>query len=103
MVNRFLKYLNRPLFDQVLFDKCMDYIISLSCTPLGVYRQVASLVGLQMVTYRRMDLSTVQSKENMVRMKVRHTWDHVLFDDMLQGLADSSKKLQPTLSSHFDP
>ncbi|GKB03784.1 sister-chromatid cohesion protein 3, partial [Tanacetum coccineum] len=41
---------NGPLFDQVLFDKCMDYVIALSCTPPRVYRQVASLVGLQMVT-----------------------------------------------------
>nr|XP_043635898.1 sister-chromatid cohesion protein 3 [Erigeron canadensis] len=41
---------NGPLFDQVLFDKCIDYVIALSCTPPRVYRQVASLVGLQMVT-----------------------------------------------------
>ncbi|KAJ4968916.1 hypothetical protein NE237_015617 [Protea cynaroides] len=41
---------NGPLFDQVLFEKCMDYIIALSCTPPRVYRQVASLVGLQLVT-----------------------------------------------------
>ncbi|XP_071717100.1 sister-chromatid cohesion protein 3-like [Rutidosis leptorrhynchoides] len=41
---------NGPLFDQVLFDKCMDYVIALSCTPPRVYRQVASLVGLQLVT-----------------------------------------------------
>lgn len=33
-----------------LFDKCMDYIIALSCTPPRVYRQVASLMGLQLVT-----------------------------------------------------
>ncbi|KAL2345358.1 hypothetical protein Fmac_006643 [Flemingia macrophylla] len=39
-----------PLFDQVLFDKCMDYIIALSCTPPRVYRQVASLMGLRLVT-----------------------------------------------------
>lgn len=39
-----------PLFDQVLFDKCMDYIIALSCTPPRVYRQVASLIGLWLVT-----------------------------------------------------
>ncbi|KAE9585307.1 hypothetical protein Lalb_Chr25g0287581 [Lupinus albus] len=39
-----------PLFDQVLFDKCMDYIIALSCTPPRVYRHVASLMGLQLVT-----------------------------------------------------
>ncbi|KAM6558472.1 hypothetical protein CsatA_027711 [Cannabis sativa] len=39
-----------PLFDQVLFDKCMDYIIALSCTPPRVYRQVASIMGLQLVT-----------------------------------------------------
>ncbi|GJZ16488.1 ATP-dependent 6-phosphofructokinase 6-like protein [Tanacetum coccineum] len=33
-----------------------------------------------------------------------NTWEDInLLDDMLQGLADSSKKLQPTLSSHFDP
>ncbi|KAL1351079.1 hypothetical protein HN51_015054 [Arachis hypogaea] len=39
-----------PLFDKVLFDKCMDYIIALSCTPPRVYRQVASLMGLRLVT-----------------------------------------------------
>lgn len=41
---------NGPLFDQVLFDKCMDYVIALSCTPPRVYRHVASMVGLQLVT-----------------------------------------------------
>ncbi|KAJ4727572.1 sister-chromatid cohesion protein 3 [Melia azedarach] len=41
---------NGPLFDKILFDKCMDYIIALSCTPPRVYRQVASLMGLQLVT-----------------------------------------------------
>ncbi|KAL5983962.1 hypothetical protein ACLOJK_018064 [Asimina triloba] len=41
---------NGPLFDQILFEKCMDYVISLSCTPPRIYRQVASLVGLQLVT-----------------------------------------------------
>ncbi|KDP21541.1 hypothetical protein JCGZ_22012 [Jatropha curcas] len=40
---------NGPLFDKVLFDKCMDYIIALSCTPPRVYRQIASLMGLQLV------------------------------------------------------
>ncbi|KAH7517148.1 hypothetical protein FEM48_Zijuj09G0031600 [Ziziphus jujuba var. spinosa] len=39
-----------PLFDQVLFDKCMDYVIALSCTPPRVYRQVATFMGLQLVT-----------------------------------------------------
>ncbi|GAV79062.1 STAG domain-containing protein [Cephalotus follicularis] len=41
---------NGPLFDKLLFDKCVDYIIALSCTPPRVYRQVASLMGLQLVT-----------------------------------------------------
>ncbi|KAG4120112.1 hypothetical protein ERO13_D11G123600v2 [Gossypium hirsutum] len=41
---------NGPLFDKDLFDKCMDYIIALSCTPPRVYRLVASLMGLQLVT-----------------------------------------------------
>ncbi|XVF32673.1 hypothetical protein REPUB_Repub17cG0102900 [Reevesia pubescens] len=41
---------NGPLFDKDLFDKCMDYIIALSCTPPRVYRQVASVMGLQLVT-----------------------------------------------------
>ncbi|XVF73244.1 hypothetical protein PTKIN_Ptkin12aG0185900 [Pterospermum kingtungense] len=41
---------NGPLFNKDLFDKCMDYIIALSCTPPRVYRQVASLTGLQLVT-----------------------------------------------------
>ncbi|KAK9945465.1 hypothetical protein M0R45_010980 [Rubus argutus] len=39
-----------PLFDQVLFEKCMGYIIALSCTPPRVYRQTATLMGLQLVT-----------------------------------------------------
>ncbi|XP_021761058.1 sister-chromatid cohesion protein 3-like [Chenopodium quinoa] len=41
---------NGPLFDGVLFEKCTDYVIALSCTPPRIYRQVASLVGLQLVT-----------------------------------------------------
>ncbi|XWS76479.1 hypothetical protein CRYUN_Cryun01aG0179800 [Craigia yunnanensis] len=41
---------NGPLFDKDLFDKCMDYIIALSCTPPRVYRQVDSMTGLQLVT-----------------------------------------------------
>ncbi|GAB2248509.1 hypothetical protein Droror1_Dr00008391 [Drosera rotundifolia] len=39
-----------PLFDGELFEKCMNYVIALSCTPPRVYRQLASLVGLQLVT-----------------------------------------------------
>nr|XP_011458653.1 PREDICTED: sister-chromatid cohesion protein 3 isoform X2 [Fragaria vesca subsp. vesca] len=39
-----------PLFDQILFEKCMGYIIALSCTPPRVYRQTATLMGLQLVT-----------------------------------------------------
>ncbi|XP_020597875.1 sister-chromatid cohesion protein 3-like, partial [Phalaenopsis equestris] len=41
---------NGPLFDNILFDKCMDYVIALSCTPPRIYRHVATLVGLQLVT-----------------------------------------------------
>ncbi|XVF21866.1 hypothetical protein REPUB_Repub12eG0126300 [Reevesia pubescens] len=41
---------NGPLFDKDLFDKCIDYIIAMSCTPPRVYRQVASMMGLQLVT-----------------------------------------------------
>ncbi|KAK4482229.1 hypothetical protein RD792_009375 [Penstemon davidsonii] len=41
---------NGPLFDQSLFDKCLDYIIALSCTPPRAYRLIASLMGLQLVT-----------------------------------------------------
>ncbi|KAI3449562.1 hypothetical protein Pfo_006227 [Paulownia fortunei] len=41
---------NGPLFDQSLFDRCLDYIIALSCTPPRSYRQIASLMGLQLVT-----------------------------------------------------
>ncbi|XP_010545064.1 PREDICTED: sister-chromatid cohesion protein 3 [Tarenaya hassleriana] len=48
--NLVLECQNGPLFDKVLFDKCMDYIIALSCTPPRVYRQVATLMGLQLVT-----------------------------------------------------
>ncbi|XP_065861246.1 sister-chromatid cohesion protein 3 [Euphorbia lathyris] len=41
---------NGPLFDKVLLDKCMDYTIALSCTPPRVYRQIACVIGLQLVT-----------------------------------------------------
>ncbi|KAM7277394.1 hypothetical protein ACFE04_019260 [Oxalis oulophora] len=41
---------NGPLFDKILFDKCIDYIIALSCTPPRAYRQVATWSGLQLVT-----------------------------------------------------
>ncbi|XVE73228.1 hypothetical protein DITRI_Ditri11bG0100200 [Diplodiscus trichospermus] len=41
---------NGPLFDKDLFDKCMDYIIALSYTPARIYRLVASMIGLQLVT-----------------------------------------------------
>ncbi|KAH8935631.1 hypothetical protein BDL97_17G039000 [Sphagnum fallax] len=38
------------LFDQQLMEKCMDHVIALSCTQPRVFRIVASLVGLQLVT-----------------------------------------------------
>ncbi|MCO5549119.1 hypothetical protein L7F22_002585 [Adiantum nelumboides] len=48
--NLILECQNGPLFDGVLLDKCMDYVIALSCTPPRVFRQVTTAVGLQMVT-----------------------------------------------------
>ncbi|XP_010518519.1 PREDICTED: sister-chromatid cohesion protein 3 isoform X1 [Camelina sativa] len=48
--NLIIECQNGPLFDKVLFDKCMDYIIALSCTPPRIYRQTATLMGLQLVT-----------------------------------------------------
>ncbi|KAK3120632.1 hypothetical protein QOZ80_9AG0691210 [Eleusine coracana subsp. coracana] len=48
--NLVLECQNGPLFDDILFQKIKDYVIALSCTPPRVYRQVASLVGLQLVT-----------------------------------------------------
>ncbi|XP_057838911.2 sister-chromatid cohesion protein 3 isoform X2 [Cryptomeria japonica] len=39
-----------PLFDQLFLEKCMDYVIALSCTPPRVFRRVTTLVGLQLVT-----------------------------------------------------
>ncbi|KAF5175680.1 Cohesin subunit sa-3 [Thalictrum thalictroides] len=47
--NMVIECQNGPLFDKILFEKCMDYIVALSCSPPRVYRQVASLVGLQLV------------------------------------------------------
>uniref|UniRef100_A0ACD5WVP7 Uncharacterized protein n=1 Tax=Avena sativa TaxID=4498 RepID=A0ACD5WVP7_AVESA len=41
---------NGPLFDDILFQKIKDYVVAMSCTPPRVYRQVASLIGLQLVT-----------------------------------------------------
>ncbi|KAL8143634.1 hypothetical protein V2J09_016666 [Rumex salicifolius] len=40
---------NGPLLDGVVFEKCMDYVIALS-TPPRFYRQVASTIGLQLLT-----------------------------------------------------
>ncbi|ERN16836.1 hypothetical protein AMTR_s00057p00122610 [Amborella trichopoda] len=48
--NLVLECQNGPLFDQLLFEKCMDYVIALSCTPPRVFRRVATLVGLQLVS-----------------------------------------------------
>ncbi|KNA23818.1 hypothetical protein SOVF_021720 [Spinacia oleracea] len=48
--NLIIECQNGPLFDGVLLEKCTDYVIALSCTPPRIYRQVASLVGLQLVT-----------------------------------------------------
>eukprot|EP00850_Spirogloea_muscicola_P001900 SM000007S20860 [mRNA] locus=s7:586500:592916:+ [translate_table: standard] len=36
--------------DQVLMDKCIDYIVALACTPPRNFRLVASISGLQMMT-----------------------------------------------------
>ncbi|PIA39433.1 hypothetical protein AQUCO_02600110v1 [Aquilegia coerulea] len=47
--NMVIECQNGPLFDKILFEKCMDYIVALSCSPPRVYRQVATLVGLQLV------------------------------------------------------
>lgn len=48
--NLVLECQNGPLFDSILFQKIKDYVVALSCTPPRVYRQVASLIGLQLVT-----------------------------------------------------
>ncbi|KAG9457521.1 hypothetical protein H6P81_002029 [Aristolochia fimbriata] len=40
---------NGPLFDQILFVKCMDYVVALSCAPPRVYRVVGSIVAHQLV------------------------------------------------------
>ncbi|TVU49773.1 hypothetical protein EJB05_01109 [Eragrostis curvula] len=41
---------NGPLFDNILFRKITDYVVALASTPPRVYRQVATLIGLQLVT-----------------------------------------------------
>ncbi|GKC19102.1 homeodomain-like protein [Tanacetum coccineum] len=44
-----------------------------------------------------------QRSQQLQLIPLHPSEDINLLDDMLQGLADSSKKLQPTLSSDFDP
>ncbi|KAJ7564848.1 hypothetical protein O6H91_02G036400 [Diphasiastrum complanatum] len=39
-----------PLFDQKLMDKCMDFVIAISCTPPRIFRHMTTVVGLQLVT-----------------------------------------------------
>ncbi|TVU49759.1 hypothetical protein EJB05_01095, partial [Eragrostis curvula] len=41
---------NGPLFDNILFRKITDYVVALASTAPRVYRQVATLIGLQLVT-----------------------------------------------------
>lgn len=38
------------LFDQYLMDKVMDFVIAISCTPPRNFRNVATVVGLQLVS-----------------------------------------------------
>ncbi|KAJ4785945.1 Cohesin subunit SA-3 [Rhynchospora pubera] len=57
-----------PLFDKAVFEKCVDYVIALSCTPPRVYRQVATLVGLQIVTtYISVGKTLIQQRETTQR------------------------------------
>ncbi|ONH93757.1 hypothetical protein PRUPE_8G250900 [Prunus persica] len=59
-----------PLVDQILFEKCMDYIIALSCTPPRVYRQAATLVGLQLVTSFITVANTLGSQRETTRRQL---------------------------------
>ncbi|KAJ4773048.1 Cohesin subunit SA-3 [Rhynchospora pubera] len=57
-----------PLFDKAVFEKCVDYVIALSCTPPRVYRQVTTLVGLQIVTtYISVGKTLIQQRETTQR------------------------------------
>ncbi|KAJ4779054.1 Cohesin subunit SA-3 [Rhynchospora pubera] len=57
-----------PLFDKAVFEKCVDYVIVLSCTPPRVYRQVTTLVGLQIVTtYISVGKTLIQQRETTQR------------------------------------
>ncbi|XP_078178938.1 sister-chromatid cohesion protein 3-like [Carex rostrata] len=57
-----------PLFDKALFERCMDYVIALSCTPPRIYRQVATLIGLQVVTtYISVGKTLIQQRETTQR------------------------------------
>ncbi|CAN1158876.1 Sister-chromatid cohesion protein 3 [Linum perenne] len=49
-IELFWKNLTTQCFDGPLFDKCTSFIIAMSCTSPRVYRQVASLMGLELVT-----------------------------------------------------
>ncbi|GKA19340.1 hypothetical protein Tco_0699255 [Tanacetum coccineum] len=60
--------------------------------------------GLIVASKDEVDLEHNMPKAMTSRIHLSNTWEDInLLDDMLQGVADSSKKLQPTLTSHFDP
>ncbi|GJW06511.1 sister-chromatid cohesion protein 3 [Tanacetum coccineum] len=88
---------NGPLFDQVLFDKCMHYVIALSSTPTRVYRQVASLVGLQMVTsfigVAKMLGTQRQTMQTQLTAEKKKTSDGPHIESLNKSLSETHEKI----------
>ncbi|GKD50251.1 sister-chromatid cohesion protein 3 [Tanacetum coccineum] len=84
---------NGPLFDQVLFDKCMHYVIALS----RVYRQVASLVGLQMVTsfigVAKMLGTQRQTMQTQLTAEKKKTSDGPHIESLNKSLSETHEKI----------
>ncbi|PSS06426.1 Sister-chromatid cohesion protein [Actinidia chinensis var. chinensis] len=88
---------NGPLFDQVLFDKCMDYVIALSCTPPRIYRQVASLMGLQLVTslmnLAKMLCAQRETTQRQVNAEEKKRTDGPRMESLKKRLSMTHKKI----------
>lgn len=95
--NLVLECQNGPLFDHVLMEKCMDYVIALSCTPPRVFRQITTLVGLQLVSSLVTVAKTLgQSRETAQRQlnaEKRKKKDGLRLESLTKALSETHEKI----------
>lgn len=88
---------NGPLFDRIFMEKCMDYVIALSCTPPRVFRKITTLVGLQLVTSLVTVAKTLgQSRETAQRQlnaEKRKKKDGLRVESLNKALSETHEKI----------